>query len=396
MKVGPLGSLLAAITLAAGPATAQVCGDGAIDPSEGCDDGNTTPQDGCDASCVVEPGYTCVPSLHASGVNPAGVNLPSGSTDPHWVWSLSANRTNPTPGYVDRYPAWGSLPPGNWVTNDATFGQSITSQAETFWFQDVYMPAAFAGTLTFDVAVAADNAAEVFVNGTSYGSMVGFGAATSIPVPSSAFVAGANVVMIRLVEYIPGTPRGILMYPGGGGILSQCALGCATAPDCDDGNPCTVDSCLAGACLTEVEPLGTTCTSTGICSHADPIPFCVGCVDLYTVTSTIPDLGCDLPAPFCDESGASPLCVACIDTSTTGTSTVPDVGCDGTLPFCNEASGSPLCVECEDDMHCPGGAVCLGGTCGMAPLPDAGVVDAGFVDAGSRDAALPHDGGPPR
>lgn len=338
-------------------AAAQTCGDGAIAATEGCDDGNVTSGDGCAMDCTVEAGWFCVPSLHASGVNPAGVALAAGATDPHWVWSLSSNGANPTPGHVARHPAWASLPPGNWVTTDSNFGNGITSAPDTFWFQDVFMPAAFAGSLTFSVEVAADNQAEVFVNGTSYGGVVGFGTAGSVQIPSSAFVPGNNVVSIRLIEYVPGTPRGILMYPGGGGILSQCALGCTTDPECDDGNPCTDDACIADACHYEALPLGTTCTSTSVCGRAEPIPFCVGCVN----------------------------------TNTTTTSTTIDVGCHATMPFCDE-SGAASCVECETSDHC-GGLACIGGICDT-PTPDAGMPDAGTPDAGDdRDGGSSRDAG---
>ncbi len=341
-------------------AIAQTCGDGAIAATEGCDDGNLANGDGCAMDCTVEPGWFCVPSLHASGVNPAGVALAAGSTDPHWVWSLSSNGANATPGYVARNPAWASLPPGNWVTTDANFGNGITSGPDTFWFQEVFMPSTFAGNLTFSVEVAADNQAEVFVNGVSYGGVVGFGSAGSVQIPSSAFVAGNNVVSIRLIEYVPGTPRGILMYPGGGGILSQCAPGCTTDLECDDNNPCTDDTCIADACHFEPLPLGTTCTSTSVCGRAEPLPFCVGCVD----------------------------------TNTTTTSTTIDVGCDAVLPFCDE-SGAATCVQCETADHC-GGLPCVDGICGV-PMPDAGMPDSGSPDAGEpRDGGDDRDGGSAR
>ncbi|MFT6397054.1 MAG: cysteine-rich repeat protein, partial [Bradymonadia bacterium] len=40
-------------------AIVDVCGDGAVGPSETCDDGNATPGDGCDAACAVEGGWSC-------------------------------------------------------------------------------------------------------------------------------------------------------------------------------------------------------------------------------------------------------------------------------------------------------------------------------------------------
>jgi cysteine-rich repeat protein len=40
--------------------SAQSCGNGIREGSEGCDDGDTTPGDGCSASCTIETGYSCV------------------------------------------------------------------------------------------------------------------------------------------------------------------------------------------------------------------------------------------------------------------------------------------------------------------------------------------------
>jgi len=42
------------------PVCQIICGDGAMDGSEGCDDGNINPGDGCSAICAVETGYTCI------------------------------------------------------------------------------------------------------------------------------------------------------------------------------------------------------------------------------------------------------------------------------------------------------------------------------------------------
>jgi cysteine-rich repeat protein len=43
-----------AMALGAGPALAQVCGDGVVTPPEVCDDGNLAPGDGCSPACLPE------------------------------------------------------------------------------------------------------------------------------------------------------------------------------------------------------------------------------------------------------------------------------------------------------------------------------------------------------
>lgn len=359
--VGVCSGLVIVSAWLASPAHAQVCGDGAIASAEDCDDGNTMDGDGCSGACTVEAGFACVPSLHASGVNPAGVALPAGSLNPHWTWSTAMDGSGAMPGYVARNGAWASLPPGNWITTDAAFGASLTTEPDTYWFQDVFMPATFAGTLTFPVAVAADNECEVFVNGVSFGTAVGFGTATSISVPATAFVAGRNTVTIRLREYIPGTPRGILMYPGGGGILSQCTRTCAADTDCDDTNDCTDDTCVAGACLHAPAATGSTC-ATGVCSEPLPVSTCVACLDDAMATDV--DTGCTTAAPICDTAGAG-----------------------------------PTCVECTAATDCAAGLDCVAGAC-VVPEVDGGVieVDGGPMDEDGGttdiDGGASNDGGP--
>ena len=359
-KIEALLLVTAIVALSSTSAAAQTCGDGAIDDTEGCDDGNLRTGDGCGLDCAVEMGWTCVPSLFATGVSGLGIALSDDLVDPHWVWSLSADGSDPQPAVPARNAAWADLPPGRWLSTDAAFGTSLTTQPDTYWFQDVYMPAAFVGALTFDVAVAADNEAEVFVNGTSYGTAVGFGAATTVPVPASAFTSGFNTISVRLREYAPGTPRGILVYPGGAGILSQCTHGCYRSAVCDDRNDCTADGCYSSACEHRAVEVGTACGGgTDICGEPAPLPACVACVDSETGDAT--DLGCTEGMPYCAPT----------------------------------TTGRVACAVCTEDLGCDEGWTCTAGACVESDAtPDAGSPDAGFVDAGP---ATPGDAGvPPR
>ena len=149
---------------------------------------------------------------------------------------------------------------------------------DTFWFQRVEIPAAFAGSLTFSIVVSCDNECEVFVNGTSFGGHNDFNTSATINVPANAFMAGSNLVTVRLREGMPGTPRGILIYPGGGGILSQCTQVCTLDIECFDNNPCTTDTCLLGACTNSARPRGAVCVG-GACNGDTLAPMCVACVD---------------------------------------------------------------------------------------------------------------------
>jgi cysteine-rich repeat protein len=353
-------------------AASASCGDGVVEATEGCDDGNLMGSDGCSATCAVEAGYGCVPSLFATGVNDAGAALPALTPDPHWTWATTNDESMGVPGIAGRHPAWTTHPPGQWVSPSAIFGNELTTQPNTFWFQRVEIPAAFAGALAFPIVVACDNSCEVFVNGTSYGTHNTFTSVGSVSIPAGAFVAGSNLVTVRLFEEGPGTPRGILIYPGGGGILSQCTEQCANDTECDDSNDCTTDVCLVGACTNMAQAAGSSC-SGGVCNGDTLAPMCVGCLtpgdcsdgnsctqDLCTAnTCSNPPVavGTTCTGGVC--SGVAPaLCEVCVD-SGPGV----DSGCNILTPNCIGASGARSCVACLTGAHCDDGVACTTDAC---------------------------------
>ena len=365
------------------------CGDGAIEAVEGCDDGNMVAGDGCSAACAVEAGFGCVPSLYATGVNNAGAALPPGSVDPHWTWSTSMSGVGAVPAIALRNPAWPIWAPGQWVSPSAIFGNELTTQPDTFWFQNVNIPSAFVG-LTFPIVVSCDNECEVFVNGTSYGGHNTFVSTATITIPATAFVAGANTVRVRLREYTPGTPRGILIYPGGGGILSQCTRRCASSSECDDSVACTDGVCIGGACSFIPTAAGTSCRG-GVCNGSALVPMCVGCIDTSLVGT---DSGCVAAAPHCRTSGVgAPVCEPCLDTALLGT----DLGCASASPYCVSGSAGNRCVacigaaDCDDRNACTTDA-CTAGACVVTPLAVgtscvAGVCDSAAMCVGCVDTA---------
>ncbi|MBX3246284.1 MAG: hypothetical protein KF901_03800 [Myxococcales bacterium] len=102
---------------------------------------------------------------------------------------------------------------------------------------------------------------------------------------------------------------------------------CATDAHCADGNECTVDSCVAGACTHVATTPGTPC-ATGVCSGASAM--CVACVTGDQ---------CDAPTPVCDVGSFT--CVSCL----------VDGDCSASAPICDPASFT--CVGCLVDGHCP-------------------------------------------
>ena len=117
-------------------------------------------------------------------------------------------------------------------------------------------------------------------------------------------------------------------------IAPEIERQCNNAEECDDGNPCTNDSCLsAGHCVNEFFAGkacddGNPCTANDFCDEA---AFCIGGEAL----------NCDDKNP-CTEDGCNPA-TGCIS------SPVPDG------------------MGCDDDLPCTGDGICTGGICSSGP-----------------------------
>jgi MYXO-CTERM domain-containing protein len=187
-------------------------------------------------------------------------------------------------------------------------------------------------------------------------------------------------------------------------------VACIAAADCNDGNPCTADSCsAAAACVNAPLMVGATCAG-GVCNGVPAAPACVTCVDDQPLLGQ--DLGCPAGSPacttgaggprcvgcltdancldnnecttgacsvgscaqspvaagtacnmgagVCNGSAGSPACVACIDDSIAGV----DTGCNMVAPRCDRTRAQPVCVTCLDSSQCPTGSLCDGaGAC---------------------------------
>ena len=112
---------------------------------------------------------------------------------------------------------------------------------------------------------------------------------------------------------------------------------------CDDSNPCTRDSCLAGSCLFLAGNAGDTCrAAVGTCDVAET---CTG------------------SSPFCPGDGFAPSTTSCGNPSET-TCTFPDT-CDGAGACSpNDVAAGASCDldadECTDDA-CDGSGTCEAG-----------------------------------
>ncbi len=158
-------------------------------------------------------------------------------------------------------------------------------------------------------------------------------------------------------------------------------LGCATAADCDDANPCTADTCTATVCghapiaTSTACDDGNACTSGDACSEGTCMPgTAISCDDGDACNKDL----C-LPASGCFH--ISSLSTACDDgdACTSGDTCNKKTGCSGvaiacddanacTVDACDPATGCshvalPTGATCTDGNACTGPDACTSGVC---------------------------------
>ncbi len=187
--------------------------------------------------------------------------------------------------------------------------------------------------------------------------------------------------------------------------IVPCAVQCVIPEECNDGDPCTTDDCVANQCVND--PIPGCCTTDPECNDGDPCTTdaCIGntCVN----DSIIPcvctcDAHCDdgnpctedqccdgicenppLPTGFpCDDDD---LCTAS-DGCAGGLCSGAPIDCsflddDCNVGACDEQTGSCLTVPdnegaaCDDGLNCTGGETCTIGVCGGGSPPDCDDLD---------------------
>jgi hypothetical protein len=192
--------------------------------------------------------------------------------------------------------------------------------------------------------------------------------------------------------------------------VDTCVGGeCVNTPVvCDDGNPCTDDACVEGECVFTPVPGracddGNACTANDAC---DATGACVGTAivcnddDPCTTDRCDPATGCVFEPVVC---GPDEVCFGgeCVGTC-------PETGTCGNFPSCGSndncfcfgaVTGVNLCIfnracdavlPCDVDEDCPEGEFCLtndccGGTCGLR-CPEGTTAAAGAAVAGPSQA----------
>ncbi|MBX3271645.1 MAG: hypothetical protein KF729_15370 [Sandaracinaceae bacterium] len=163
---------------------------------------------------------------------------------------------------------------------------------------------------------------------------------------------------------------------------------CTGAADCSDGNECTTDACSVGVCSNTPRALGDPCTG-GACGGPSA-PMCLACVD---TSATGTDAGCLAARPHCRTSGAgAPVCEACLDTAT-GSGT--DLGCVAATPYCVAGAGGNACVacvsaaDCNDDNECTTDSCSAAGACVNTTRAAGSTCSGGVCDGAASPACVP-------
>ncbi len=167
------------------------------------------------------------------------------------------------------------------------------------------------------------------------------------------------------------------------GDLAPGCQTCVTAAECDDTNPCTDDSCPAGACVHTTNAAacndGNACTTADTCAAG----VCIGgappdCNDGNGCTDDSCDvlLGCrniDNRAP-CDDNDACTTNDACAGGVCAGG---PPLLCDDGNPCtddsCDAVAGCQATnniATCDDGDACTTADTCAGGACIGGPAPN--------------------------
>ena len=243
--------------------------------------------------------------------------------------------------------------PGAMRTNDSTPG--------TPWIQETN------GTATLDVSFNGSIIESIALPSAMFdttgtvapaGGQAGWSTKLTVPFTPTASSGTLNVTLSGA-----GTGQYYL-------FVDNVCLSCH-ALDCDDGNPCTTDTCGEFDCEHTPVAAGAGCGGDDVC---DGSGACVACVDNGQAIAA----GCSADAPFCVGTGTEAACAQC----------AVDTDCNPTNNECIDAQ----CVDgmCEVNPSWPppscSGGVCDGDSCvtcvpTMPGLDDPSAADHGCVDA---------------
>ncbi len=159
-------------------------------------------------------------------------------------------------------------------------------------------------------------------------------------------------------------------------VAGGCAP-CTADTQCDDGDACTTDTCVAGACTSTVDPSCTPCVADADCADdGNPCTTetcsagaCVRTVD-PSCTPCAVDSECDDGNACTTDTCVAGVCTSTVDPSCTACVTDADCADDGdpcTTETCSAGACvrtvDPSCTPCTADSDCDDGDDCTTDAC---------------------------------
>jgi hypothetical protein len=159
-----------------------------------------------------------ISGLYDTGVNDAGKALATGALDTHYILSsgspLTSGITKVVPYASD---AWLPPPSGsNWIAPQAhTVGLSSDPEGVYIYKLNFSLSGLNLNTASISGNWAADNSAELLLNGKSMATVGGFGSLESFLLTGPNFVNGINTLEFKVTnysgDYYWGNPSGLLV-----------------------------------------------------------------------------------------------------------------------------------------------------------------------------------------
>ncbi len=258
------------------PCTTDSCNNGVCantNNTAGCDDGNAaTCNDACSAGVCVGGGACPTQSPYGGTARALTSTIQAEDYDTGGanVAFNDADATNSGGAYR------ASDPVDMEATTDANGGYNVGWTAAGEWLEYT-TNIATTGTYSLDVRVASTAAGKtmhVEVDGVNKSGTIavpntgGWQTFQTVNIPNISLSA-KNGAIVRVVFDTDGTNFNWFKFN------SSAAAACTPA-DCNDNNPCTVDTCNNGTCSNVAGNAGTTCRNAGTNSTCDPAETCSG------------------------------------------------------------------------------------------------------------------------
>ncbi|HEV3190464.1 MAG TPA: hypothetical protein VGY54_08200, partial [Polyangiaceae bacterium] len=311
----------------------------------------------------------------ATGSNPARIDLPSGN---YYLARIQTGR--PLTIFAHGHTAL-------YVDGDVTASTPLRFQLDPTATLDLFVAGNVASSAAFTLGSASSPAhCRAYFAGVSFDMSAGATIGCNVYAPAAQFdtSASGDVHGSLFVGNFNASANASVHYD----VSIRNAGGeCCTAQACDDGNPCTVDSCKGdGTCSHAPAANGTVChgankceqtftCQNGACSGSDPV-MCVASDACHVAGTCDPATGaCSNPAAadgtICNDGNACTQTDTCTAGTCTGANPVVCTASDqchlaGTCDPANGLCKNPAAPDgtpCDDGNACTTGDSCAAGAC---------------------------------